>query len=45
MPRNYKGYTEKGGIKPGIGSIQFKREKGGKKSFQDHLMYRVVLRE
>jgi hypothetical protein len=44
MPRNYKGYTEKGGIKPGIGSIQFKREKG-KKPFQDYLMYRVVLRE
>ena len=28
MPRNCKGYTKKGDIKPGIGSIQFKREKG-----------------
>ena len=28
MPGNCKGYAEKGGIKTGIGSIQFKREKG-----------------
>ena len=28
MLRNYKGYAEKGGIKPGIGSIQFNRGKG-----------------
>lgn len=28
MPRNCKGYIEKGGVKPSIGPIQFKREKG-----------------
>jgi hypothetical protein len=28
MPGNCQGYTEKGGIKPGIGAIQFEREKG-----------------
>jgi hypothetical protein len=28
MPRNCKGYIEKGGVKPSIGPIQFKRGKG-----------------
>jgi hypothetical protein len=28
MPGDCQSYSEKGGIKPGIGSIQFKREKG-----------------
>ena len=28
MPGDCQSYSEKGGIKPGIGSIQFEREKG-----------------
>ena len=28
MPGDCRSYSEKGGIKPGIGSIQFEREKG-----------------
>ena len=43
MPGDCQSYSEKGGIKPGIGSIQLGKK--GKKPFQEHLMYRVVLRE
>jgi hypothetical protein len=38
MPRNCMDYIQKGAIKPIL------RGEKGKKPFQDHLMYRVVLR-
>ena len=44
MPRNCKGYTKKVASNQVL-ALHSLRGKKGKKPFQDHLMYRVVLRE